>query len=239
MLTRAVLSHAIEHRRPGPKDASAARGAKPTDASSSLIQSAIGLAIKEKGFEIVKDYAIEIAILVAGAASGVQGGLQQFCFLAAWILFFDGLLLFSFYTAILCIKLEINRIKRHVEMRRALEDDGVSHRVAESVAQSNDWPRADGKGQPGTTIFGRQIKSTHIPKFKVVMVSGFFIINILNLCTIPFRSANSLSSISSWARGLGGVVTPCPSTLSRSRRTASTSYSPPPRLTTKTSWSQS
>ncbi|VBB71847.1 Putative 3-hydroxy-3-methylglutaryl-coenzyme A reductase [Podospora comata] len=204
VLTRAVLSHAIEHRRP-------VKGGKQSaiDASSA-IQSAIYLAIKEKGFDIVKDYAIEVVILVLGAASGVQGGLQQFCFLAAWILFFDCILLFSFYTAILCIKLEINRIKRHVEMRKALEDDGVSHRVAENVAQSNDWPRADGQGKPGTTIFGRQIKSTHIPKFKVLMVSGFVLINALNLASIPFRSADSISNISSWARGLGGVVTSPP-----------------------------
>lgn len=204
VLTRAVLSHAIEHRRP-------VKGGKQSaiDASSA-IQSAIYLAIKEKGFDIVKDYAIEVGILVLGAASGVQGGLQQFCFLAAWILFFDCILLFSFYTAILCIKLEINRIKRHVEMRKALEDDGVSHRVAENVAQSNDWPRADGQDKPGTTIFGRQIKSTHIPKFKVLMVSGFVLINALNLASIPFRSADSISNISSWARGLGGVVTSPP-----------------------------
>ncbi|KAK4116854.1 3-hydroxy-3-methylglutaryl-CoA reductase [Canariomyces notabilis] len=207
VLTRAVLSHAIEHRRPDKRDGKAA---KKGDKADSVIQSAIYIAIKEKGFDIVKDYAIEVGILVLGAASGVQGGLQQFCFLAAWILLFDCILLFSFYTAILCIKLEINRIKRHVEMRKALEDDGVSRRVAENVAQSNDWPRADGKDQPGTTIFGRQLKSTHIPKFKVLMVSGFFLINAVNLCTIPFRSANSISHISSWARGLGGVVTSPP-----------------------------
>ncbi|CCC07826.1 unnamed protein product [Sordaria macrospora k-hell] len=206
VLTRAVLSHAVDHRRPTEKSGKTAKKAD----SAHNIQSAIQLAIKEKGFDIVKDYAIEAGILVLGAASGVQGGLQQFCFLAAWILFFDCILLFSFYTAILCIKLEINRIKRHVQMRKALEEDGVSRRVAENVAQSNDWPRADGKDQPGTTIFGRQLKSTHIPKFKVMMVTGFVLINALNLCTIPFRSANSISSISSWARGLGGVVTPPP-----------------------------
>ncbi|KAK3694491.1 hydroxymethylglutaryl-coenzyme A reductase-domain-containing protein [Podospora appendiculata] len=199
VLTRAVLSHAIEHRKASGK-------ASAPGAGSSVIQSAIHSAIKENGFDIVKDYAIEIAILTLGAASGVQGGLQQFCFLAAWILFFDCILLFSFYIGILCIKLEVNRIKRHVEMRKALEDDGISHRVAENVAQSNDWPRSDGKDQPGTTIFGRQIKNTSIPKFKVLMVSGFFLVNALNLCTIPFRSANSISNISSWARGLGGLV---------------------------------
>ncbi|KAK3382563.1 hydroxymethylglutaryl-coenzyme A reductase-domain-containing protein [Lasiosphaeria ovina] len=207
VLTRAVLSHAIEHRRPS---GSPGKASKKTEASSSVIQSAIHVALREKGFDIIKDYAIEVGILIAGAASGVQGGLQQFCFLAAWILFFDCILLFSFYTAILCIKLEINRIKRHVEMRKALEDDGVSRRIAENVARSNDWPRADGKDQPGTTIFGRHLSSTQIPKFKVLMVSGFFLINALNLCTIPFRSANSISSISSWARGLGGVVAPPP-----------------------------
>lgn len=208
VLTRAVLSHAVGHRR---AQADESGKDKAPESSASVIQSAIQRTIKEKGFEIVKDYAIEILILIAGAASGVQGGLQQFCFLAAWILFFDCILLFTFYTAILCIKLEINRIKRHVEMRKALEDDGLSHRVAETVAQSNDWPRADGKGKPATTIFGRQLNSTHnIPKFKVLMVGGFVLVNAVNICTIPFRSTNSLSNISSWAGGLGGVITPLP-----------------------------
>ena len=208
VLTCAVLSHAIEHRKPSGNGSG--KSSKKSENSTGVIQTAIHSAIKDKGFEIIKDYAIEVGILVLGAASGVQGGLQQFCFLAAWILFFDCILLFTFYTGILCIKLEINRIKRHVEMRKALEDDGVSHRVAEIVAQSNDWPRADGVDRPGTTIFGRQIKSTHIPKFKVLMVSGFFLINALNLCSIPFRSTSSISHISSWARGLGGVVTSPP-----------------------------
>jgi hydroxymethylglutaryl-CoA reductase (NADPH) len=209
VLTRAVLSHAVEHRR---TQTESTGKDKSSDSSSSVIQSAIQRTIKEKGFEIVKDYAIEILILVAGAASGVQGGLQQFCFLAAWILFFDCILLFTFYTAILCIKLEINRIKRHVEMRRALEDDGVSKRVAENVAQSNDWPRADGKGKPGTTIFGRNlnISTSNVPKFKVIMVVSFILFNAVNICFIPFRSTNSLSKISSWAGGLGGVITPLP-----------------------------
>lgn len=206
VLTRAVLSHAIEHRRPSDADGRTPR----KENSASVIQSAIRVAIREKGYDIIKDYAIEVGILIVGAAMGVQGGLQQFCFLAAWILFFDCILLFTFYSAILCIKLEINRIKRHVAMRRALEDDGVSRRVAENVAQSNDWPRPDGKGQPGTTIFGRQLQGASIPKFKVVMVTGFFLINAINLCTIPFRSANSISTISSWARGMGGVLTISP-----------------------------
>lgn len=192
VLTRAVLSHAIEHRKPNGQDR------KASDAG--VIQYAVQAAIKDKGYQIVKDYIMEITILVAGAASGVQGGLQQFCFLAAWILVFDCLLLFSFYTAILCIKLEINRIKRYVEMRRALEDDGVSRRVAESVAKSNDCK------DEGTSLFGRQIRSSSVPKFKVLMVTGFVVVNILNICTIPFRNTNTMNSISSLAHSLSGVV---------------------------------
>ncbi|KAK6849722.1 3-hydroxy-3-methylglutaryl-coenzyme a reductase protein [Apiospora arundinis] len=205
VLTRAVLSHALEHRRPEEANGKSDKSSRKSPAlPEGVIQYAVQSAIKEKGFEIVRDYVIEILILVAGAASGVQGGLQQFCFLAAWILFFDGILLFTFYTAILCIKLEINRIKRHVAMRRALEDDGLSRRVAENVAKSNDYPGGDSKSE--APIFGQNMKSSAIPKFKFYMVVGFFAVNLINICSIPFRTPGYMS----WTGGLGGVVTTPP-----------------------------
>lgn len=209
ILTKAVLSASLNSRR---------QGVQQSQANSPMtIQNAVQAAVKEKGFEIVKDYCIEIAILVAGAASGVQGGLRQFCFLAAWILVFDCLLLFTFYTAILCIKLEINRIKRHVALRKALEEDGVSRRVAENVASSNEWPRFElneGKGTPesghtDTAVFGKKVGDGSVPKFKVLMVSGFFIINVLNLCTIPFRTGNRNTTLSD-VSALSSVLTPFP-----------------------------
>jgi len=67
-------------------------------------------AVREKGPRIVRDYLVEIAVLALGAASGVRG-LRQFCFLAAWILGWDCVLLFTFYTAILSIKLEVHKIR--------------------------------------------------------------------------------------------------------------------------------
>jgi hydroxymethylglutaryl-CoA reductase (NADPH) len=218
VLTKAVLSAALETRRPLPQDdASAEENQKKYGVSPTSIQYAVQVAINEKGYEIVRDYAIEICILIAGAASGVQGGLQQFCFLAAWILFFDCVLLFTFYTAILSIKLEINRIKRHVELRRALEDDGVSRRVAENVAQSEEWPKAEGTESSETHIFGNKVRDSSVPKFKVIMVSGFIIINILNfctLCTIPSRGGKSHAELPTVtglsSHGLSSVMTPPP-----------------------------
>ncbi|KAL5118576.1 3-hydroxy-3-methylglutaryl-coenzyme A (HMG-CoA) reductase isozyme [Pleosporales sp. CAS-2024a] len=177
VLTKAVLSASMDARRAA-EDKN--RGEPLT------IQSAVQKAIKRTGFEIVRDYFFEILILVAGAMSGIQGGLRQFCFLGAWILLFDSLMLLTFYTAILTIKLEINRIKRHVALRRALEDDGVDGKVAENVARNNDWPNdrdVQLRSSSTTTVFGKQIT---VPKFKVLMVAGFVLVNVLNVVTFRF-----------------------------------------------------
>lgn len=212
ILTKAVLSVAGSPRRHGGKaDSDMSKNAN----SSSNIQSSLHVAVKEKGFEIVRDYCIEIAILIAGAASGVQGGLTQFCFLAAWILFFDCLLLFTFYTAILSVKLEINRIKRHVALSRALQEDGISKRVAENVAASDELQRSKGGAQGFNgegisdvpAVFGKKARDSSIPKFKVLMVTGFLLINALNLCTIPFRAGSTKAAPTS-VSGLSNVLTP-------------------------------
>ena len=188
VLTKAVLSASIDARRASEDN----RGDPLT------IQSAVQTAIKRTGFEIVRDYFFEILILVAGAMSGIQGGLRQFCFLGAWILLFDAMMLLTFYTAILTIKLEINRIKRHVALRRALEDDGVDGKVAENVARNNDWPSARdvqaGNQNHTTTIFGKKVT---VPKFKVLMVAGFVLVNILNVATLRFGlSPSKVSHVS-------------------------------------------
>jgi len=194
ILTRAVL------------EASQKKARQAGSSSGAPIQAAVVAAVRDKGFEIVRDYIIEIIILSLGAASGVQGGLRQFCFLAAWILAFDCILLFTFYTAILVIKLEINRIKRHVALRKALEEDGVSRRIAENVARSNEWPRinmSEGDANDGgdvtakvgdAGVFGNRVRDSSVGKFKVLMVTGFVLVNIFNLCTLPFRD-NSSSTV--------------------------------------------
>lgn len=197
-LTKSVLSAslALRQRDQIPRDGSV---------SKSGVQQAVEAAVASKGYIIVRDYAVEILILALGAMSGVQGGLRQFCFLAAWILFFDCIMLFTFYTAILTIKLEINRIKRHVAIRKALEEDGVSKRVAESVAQDDEWPKSSNltsSSPPSrSTIFDRHLS---ISKFKTVMVLGFVVMNVLNFCGLPFRKNNDLAQASNAIPSLSG-----------------------------------
>ncbi|GFF48631.1 3-hydroxy-3-methylglutaryl-coenzyme A reductase [Aspergillus udagawae] len=203
ILTRAVLTAAADNRRQG------ARAGQTSSSTTKSIQDSIQTAIKEQGFEIIRDYCIEIAILIAGAASGVQGGLRQFCFLAAWILLFDCVLLFTFYTTILCIKLEINRIKRHITLRKALEEDGITHRVAENVASSNDWPLAGSESNNNTSIFGRKLRSSSVRRFKILMVGGFVLVNVVNLSTIPFRNSSQGAGIPLLSR-VSNVFAPMP-----------------------------
>ena len=214
ILTKAVLAASLSHKRQGSVKAEPNVINGPN--SSKTIQSSLHIAVREKGFDIVRDYCIEITILILGACSGVQGGLTQFCFLAAWILFFDAILLFTFYTAILSVKLEINRIKRHVALSRVLQEDGISRRVAENVASSDELSRSktedeafEEDGVPRRpVVFGKKARDSSIPKFKVLMVSGFLLINALNLCTIPFRSSSSRTAAPTAMSGLSNVLTP-------------------------------
>lgn len=81
-------------------------------------------AVNKYGGQIIKDYAIEIAVLAVGAISGISG-LMEFCQLGALILAFDCIFLFVFYVSILTIMVEVCRI------RMSLHDFDISHRYAE------------------------------------------------------------------------------------------------------------
>jgi hydroxymethylglutaryl-CoA reductase (NADPH) len=65
-------------------------------------------AFDKTGKPIVRDYAVEIAVLLAGSFAGVSG-LKEFCQLAALILFFDCLFLFGFFASVLTVMVEVSR----------------------------------------------------------------------------------------------------------------------------------
>ncbi|KAJ3372680.1 3-hydroxy-3-methylglutaryl-coenzyme A (HMG-CoA) reductase isozyme [Allomyces arbusculus] len=62
------------------------------------------------GPSLVKDLVTEIAVLCVGAVSGVRG-LAEFCSLAALILALDGVFMFSFFIAVVALRLESRRAK--------------------------------------------------------------------------------------------------------------------------------
>ncbi|EAW22749.1 HMG-CoA reductase [Aspergillus fischeri NRRL 181] len=180
-LTRAVLHAATESHL----------SAKPMARRS--IPDAIEVAIKREGWRIVRDYAIEIAFLAAGAASRVQGALPQFCFLAAWILLFDSLLLFTFYISVLCVKLEVTRIRKHVKPHRALEDDGMT----------------TGNQDFDSRVFGCKVKAANVSRFKFLMVGGFVLFNVLQLSSLSYGNVRVLDWMP-YLSSLSNILMPAP-----------------------------
>ncbi|KAL4947144.1 hydroxymethylglutaryl-coenzyme A reductase-domain-containing protein [Aspergillus filifer] len=160
-LTQAVLRHAVQ---PSAADDSMTAVNTPT---------AIELAINQHGLNIIRQYAVEISVLLAGSFLGLDSSLRQFCFLAAWILFFDCALLFSFYAGILCIKLEILRLKINGK---------------ESAPTGRKRSRLE--------VLGQQVTRSHLRKFKLGMIAAFVVVNICNMSLIPFRATTGQPTLS-------------------------------------------
>ena len=64
-------------------------------------------AVNKHGYQLMKEYAVEIGVLLVGACSGISG-LKEFCQLGALILAFDCAFLFGFYISILTIMVEVS-----------------------------------------------------------------------------------------------------------------------------------
>ncbi|QRW10807.1 3-hydroxy-3-methylglutaryl coenzyme A reductase, hydroxymethylglutaryl-CoA reductase [Ceratobasidium sp. AG-Ba] len=128
-------------------------------------------AVDAVGPGVVRDYAIEIAVLGVGAASGV-GGLKEFCALAALILACDCAALFTFYVAILNVMTEVNRIKT-IRSRRAATKEAESVPVQKRISN---------------TLFGvkgSDTTETESPaaRLKLLLIIAFLSLHVLNLCT--------------------------------------------------------
>ncbi|KAL4931776.1 hydroxymethylglutaryl-coenzyme A reductase-domain-containing protein [Aspergillus undulatus] len=142
---------------------------------SSMIPAAIEGAINTSSTDIIKHYAVEIGLLLTGALLCPDSSLRPFCFLAALILFFDCVLLFSFYTAVLGIKLEILRL-------RAKDMNSIRKGSKDTI----------------TGVLGRRVTQGRIRKFKLSMITAFILINIANTSMIPIRSTTGSRTMLLW-----------------------------------------
>lgn len=165
-------------------------------------------AVSRVGPGIVRDYAIEIAVLCLGAASGI-GGLKEFCQLAALILAMDCFCLFTFYVAILSVMVEVHRIKlvRRNQPTKTKESNGsASYLISPASAQSSvqNFPTGDmsmkGKtfwktvnsykealvGVKGADVADQgDIATQQSPalRLKLALIVAFLALHLLNLCT--------------------------------------------------------
>ncbi|KKK24297.1 3-hydroxy-3-methylglutaryl-coenzyme A reductase [Aspergillus rambellii] len=160
--TRTVLDSSKNLQRSGLQQSASIRNNEDDTRQSQSISKTIQLAVDREGWHILRSYLLEIGALGIGAALRPQESLGHFCFLAVWILLVDATLLFTFYATILCVKLEVTRI----------QGPGALH-------------QAD--AQHGPRIFGYKVKPASVARWKLLMVGGFVLFNVLQLSSFFYR----------------------------------------------------
>ena len=120
-------------------------------------------ALHKVGNIIVRDYALEIAVLLIGAYSKV-GGLKEFCALAALLLTVDCAATATFYVAILSIMIEVGSVSFTCEgfliVIGAPHQDVPRLVIAEVIhvgcqaSRDCEWPTPDAKTQPASANLG-------------------------------------------------------------------------------------
>lgn len=109
-----------------------------SSASHHDAKSIVSTAVSSHTVSMLRDYVVIIGVLAATAVlARDMEGLKNFCILSCLILAYDLLLVYTFYLAILTLKVEINRARRATELQLALEEEGVSSVVAADIAARN------------------------------------------------------------------------------------------------------
>ncbi|KAJ1945132.1 3-hydroxy-3-methylglutaryl-coenzyme A (HMG-CoA) reductase isozyme, partial [Linderina macrospora] len=188
-LTRSVLLVAYTDRTKKPgltgtRDAAeSANGNSQKTATPAQIQSQITRGVEKCAGRLVKDYLFEISILAIGVCSRV-GQLYEVCVVSSLLLLFDGFFLFTLYTAILTLKLDLIRVRTFDNSKQAsstsmadtFENDVVGDEASPALykqialkALTDDEARGENK-----TI--RQLKSLVLGGFILIFAieSGVF-----------------------------------------------------------------
>ncbi|KAI7856539.1 3-hydroxy-3-methylglutaryl coenzyme A reductase [Circinella umbellata] len=155
---------------------------KETPIANQDIHKTVVRAVDSVAASITRDCLMEIVVLTIGAKSGISG-LREFCFLSALLLAYDFIAMFTWYTAILTLKLELTRIRAIngssatvAKKGGAVKNTGYVRRTVVKVLDVSD--NEDGKTD--NFIIGR---------LKLLMIAGFIGMHVFKLCS-TFQSTN-------------------------------------------------
>ncbi|CAG8513664.1 13118_t:CDS:2 [Ambispora gerdemannii] len=172
-LTKAVLQASSTNR-----DSTQYEEANSSDTIPNNVRDNIMEGVHKSSPSIIRDYLIEIAVLVFGALSGVTG-LQEFCFLGAFILLYDCLFLYTFYTAMLTLKLELNRI-RQTPVKKSIGD---KDEITSSPANIRQNIMKAFRDNTVETDAKKKYDNPMIARVKLLIIAGFVIMHVMNYAT--------------------------------------------------------
>ena len=205
LLTKAFFAHATPTSRPD-QDASTLKGSPEDDFVRALTQRVheeqeLGVltapfapvhdvairAVAQAGPGILRAYAVEICILMLGAFNGMHG-LREFCSLSILILFFDGCLLFTFFLAVLCVTLEVQRIREPNSARKCLLPENDKETPPSEAPAEPQHLNSSKRKRATTSLFRRVFGSLDHPLSRLKL--------LLLLTLVALHSLNLLSTLS-------------------------------------------
>ncbi|KAL1916566.1 uncharacterized protein VTP21DRAFT_5757 [Calcarisporiella thermophila] len=151
----------------------------PNSQSSALKQDVRRIvvdAVEAVGLSIVRDYGIEIAVLMFGAYSGVPG-LEEFCFIASFMLLYDCIFMFTLYIAVLTLKLELKRIRELNGSKPSAAPTSGAAYIRQITMKAFSDPSSE------TSMGSQKADSRMMARVKLLMIVGFVVMHVLNMCT--------------------------------------------------------
>lgn len=135
------------------------------------VRTIVSSVIANHSVSLLRDHLVVIAaFFLAYNFIDRMEGLRNFCLLSGFILLFDLLLVYTFYSAVLAFKVEINRARRSHELQDALEEEGVSSLLAANIATRTS--QAEYKGPR----FGSSVVSVKLALFGIfIAIHAFWI----------------------------------------------------------------
>ncbi|KAJ3040415.1 3-hydroxy-3-methylglutaryl-coenzyme A (HMG-CoA) reductase isozyme, partial [Rhizophlyctis rosea] len=172
-----VLAKAIMQSQQG-------KDGKPATVREKVVQGALAV-----GPSLLMDYLIEGAVLGLGGLSGIRGGLPDFCMIAAFILLFDCVFLFTLFLSVLTLKLELARIR---ESSAEKTSDAMLSKPASASG-------ARGSHGFDLTSIAASVKdgneqNTLVSRFKLMLILAFLAVHALNASASYSYGSASLSS---------------------------------------------
>ncbi|KAL0095631.1 3-hydroxy-3-methylglutaryl-coenzyme A reductase [Phycomyces blakesleeanus] len=153
---------------------------KETPLTKQEIRTTIMRAVDTVALPIARDCFMEIIVLVLGAKSGISG-LEEFCLLSAILLAYDFIIMFTWYTAVLALKLELLRIR---EINGISADD-----IKKGTKKSTGYIRRtvikafSDDHAAGANTANQKADGPIIGRVKLLMIVGFVVMHIFKFCS--------------------------------------------------------
>ncbi|KAJ2866700.1 3-hydroxy-3-methylglutaryl-coenzyme A (HMG-CoA) reductase isozyme [Coemansia aciculifera] len=122
-LTRSVLLAAYTDRSQRPQASDLLKRADSATVTPAQIQTQIAKGVDKCATGLARDYLFEIGILSIGVCSGVAQ-LHEVCLISSFILMFDGIFMFTLYSAVLTLKLDLIRVRSQRKLASSQRAEG-------------------------------------------------------------------------------------------------------------------